>query len=71
MEVRIYQNRKNEHKYLEVRKYECGHYVFRQYMEWKSAGVKNPVGSENFQRIRKVDLDELVKDYRFLILNIK
>lgn len=32
METRLYQNKYNSHKYLEVRRYADGHYVWKQYI---------------------------------------
>lgn len=58
----IYQNKRNENKYLEI--HNDGHYhnTVRQYMEWQN-GVKNFTGDGRLHRWRKPNLSVLLEDY--------
>lgn len=71
MDIKIYQNKKNKCKYIEV--HNDGHYhnTVRQYIEHdqKVAGRKvgitrNYTGDGSLHRWRKDDLKELLKDYK-------
>lgn len=59
-----YRNKRNEHKYVEVRHYKDGHYSCRQYMLFDN-GVKNYIGSRKGRlfRWRKKNIAELLEDY--------
>ena len=59
---KIYQNKRNKNKYLEV--HNDGHYhnAVRQYMQWEN-GVKNLLGDRKLHRWRIGNLKELLKDY--------
>ncbi len=48
-DVRTYQNRRNENKFIETKKYKDGHSVARQYMRWDTpeGEVKNYTGSKS------------------------
>ena len=48
-DVRTYQNRRNENKFIETKKYKDGHSVARQYMKWDTpeGEVKNYTGSKS------------------------
>lgn len=68
--VKIYRNKRNENKYIEV--HNDGHYhnSVRQYMEWKYVrrGIVNSItrnynGDCCLHRWRKEKLDELLEDY--------
>ena len=63
MQVKIYRNKRNPNKYLEV--HNDGHYhnAVRQYMKWKN-GVKNLLGDRKLHRWRISNLKELLKDYK-------
>lgn len=52
--VRTYQNRKNENKFIETKKYKDGHSVARQYMKWETpeGTVKNYSGAKDANRGR-------------------
>ena len=58
----IYQNKRNENKYLEI--HNDGHYhnSVRQYLEWQN-GVKNFTGDGRLHRWRKPNLSVLLEDY--------
>lgn len=71
MRIKIYQNKRNEHKYLEVHEYKCRHQSVRQYMYWSSTGVKNYMGRGTLIRWRKQNLQELLVDYRLVYNLIK
>lgn len=60
--VKIYQNKKNKNKYLEVHNDGYYHNSLKQFMEWKN-GVKNFTGDRKLHRWRKPNLMELLVDY--------
>lgn len=60
-----YKNKRNEHKYIEVKRYSNGTYYVRQYMLF-SNGVKNYTGCKRFSRVRKSTLLEILEDYEIL-----
>mgnify|MGYP001132741286 CR=1 FL=1 len=60
--ITIYQNRRNEHKYLEVHNDGYYHNSVKQYMLWQN-GVKNFTGDRRLHRWRKQNLIELLEDY--------
>lgn len=65
-EVRIYQNNRNEHKFILVTKYDAGHVYAQQFMKWKNgvswmaAGVRH---GRRLRRFRKGTLDMILADY--------
>ena len=60
--VTLYQNKRNEHKYIEV--HNDGHYhnSVRQFMHFEN-GVKNFTGDRKLHRWRVGNLKELLEDY--------
>jgi len=62
MDIRIYQNKRNKNKFLEI--HNDGHYhnSVRQFMYWKENGVKNMLGDKKLHRWRKKNLQELLED---------
>ena len=60
--IAIYQNKRNEHKFIEI--HNDGHYhnSVRQFLQW-SNGVKNFTGDGFLHRWRRPDLNELLTDY--------
>lgn len=58
-EVRIYQNNRNEHKFILVTKYDAGHVYAQQFMKWKN-GVRH---GRRLRRFRKGTLDMILADY--------
>lgn len=63
--VRIYRNKVNPNKYLEV--HNDGYYHNRvvQYMHWEN-GVKNTTKGSVLWRWKKTNLNELLKDYELV-----
>ena len=63
--ITIYQNKRNENKFLEI--HNDGHYhnSVRQFMKW-SNGVKNFTGDRFLHRWRKAELNELLADYKLV-----
>ena len=67
---RTYQNKRNENKFIETRKYDDGHTVARQYMKWDTPNgeVKNYTGAKDAKRGRyfrtnKDTLNSMLEDY--------
>ena len=65
MEIKVYRNIRNEHKYLEVKRTSDRHYLWRQRMTWDN-GVSNLVGtpSGGFRRQSKTTIVEVLEDYK-------
>ena len=63
--VKIYRNKRNENKYIEV--HNDGHYhnSVRQYLEW-SNGVKYITGDRKLHRWTVKNLRELLEDYELV-----
>lgn len=63
--VRIYRNKANRNKFLEV--HNDGYYHNRvvQYMHWEN-GVKNTAKGSVLWRWKKANLNELLKDYELV-----
>lgn len=61
--IKIYCNKRNHNKYIEVRN--DGHYYnsVRQYMEWKDENVKNLLGDRRLHRWKIKNLQALLEDY--------
>lgn len=59
--IKIYRNKRNENKYIEV--HNDGHYhnTVRQFMQWNN--IKNLLGDKNLHRWRSKNLKELLEDY--------
>ena len=62
MTIKVYRNKKNKNKYIEV--HNDGHYhnTVKQFMKWDN-GVKNLLGDRLLHRWRRKNLNELLKDY--------
>ena len=60
--IRIFKNKRNQNKRLEI--HNDGHYhnSVKSYMEWDN-GVKNLLGNKKLNRWKKANLDELLEDY--------
>lgn len=60
--IKIYRNKRNPNKKIEV--HDDGHYhnSVRQFMYWNN-GVKNLLGDRYLHRWRKKNLNELLEDY--------
>lgn len=63
MDRRIYQNNRDEDKYLEVIEYKCHHFYAVQFMKWGT--IINKLGSRTGRRgrWRKESLDYILEDY--------
>ena len=66
--VKIYRNKRNENKYLAVKRYDCGHYYIQGFVYWQETGVLNFLGCRGnngrYGRVtRKYTLDALLEDY--------
>lgn len=73
--IRVYRNRRNPNKHVEV--HNDGHYhnALRQYMYWErniitgelfSEPVKNVTGDGRLHRWKKENLNELLEDYELV-----
>lgn len=60
--IKVYRNKRNKNKYIEV--HNDGHYhnTVKQFMKWNN-GVKNLLCDGHLYRWRKANLDELLSDY--------
>lgn len=63
--MKTYQNKRNEHKYTDVKRTNDRHYMWRQRMVWDN-GVTNPVGTPRggFRRQSKATIAEVLEDYK-------
>ena len=61
--IKIYRNKRNPNKYIEVRNDGYYHNSLRQYMEWKDESVKNLLGDRRLHRWKAKNLKELLEDY--------
>ena len=74
MKTNTYVNKRNENKHLLVRRYDDGHTVVKQFMEWDN-GVRNYTGCRlhsrhgRFSRMRQTLLREVLEDYDLLEMN--
>lgn len=66
MNVKIYSNKRNGNKYLEVHNDGHRHNAVRQFMNWKNVGVTNYLGDGNLHRWRKNNLIDLLEDYELV-----
>lgn len=64
--VKIYRNKRNEHKFIEVRNDGYYHNSVRQYMYWESYEVKNLLGDRCLHRWKIGNLKELLEDYELV-----
>lgn len=62
-----YHNKRNEHKYIDVKHTADRHYMWRQRMVFDN-GVENYVGTKKggFRRQHKETIDEVLKDYEVI-----
>ena len=62
--MKTYQNKRNEHKYIDVKRTNDRHYMWRQRMVWDN-GVTNPVGTSKggFRRQSKSTIEEVLEEY--------
>ena len=64
--VKVYRNKRNVNKFLEV--HSDGHYhnSVKQYLEWDN-GVKYETGDGRLHRWKKCNLNELLEDYVLIV----
>lgn len=64
VKTKTFRNKRNEHKYIDVKHTADRHYMWRQRMVWDN-GVINPVGTKKggFRRQGKATIDEVLEDY--------
>lgn len=60
--IKLYSNKRNPNKYIEVRNDGYSHNTVRQFMKWDNR-VKNLLGDKKLHRWRKENLTELLEDY--------
>ena len=48
MKIRTYRNKRNGNQFIQVKKYACGNYYFRQFMHWETdrGSVTNFMGTK-------------------------
>lgn len=64
--VKIYRNKRNENKYLEVHNDGYGHNTVKQFLKWKN-GVKYLTGDRCLHRWKKSNLNVLLEDYELVV----
>ena len=66
--IKSYRNKRNPHKYIEVKVTNDHHYLWRQKMIFDN-GVVNNVGTKKggFRRQRKATIVDVLKDYEEVI----
>ena len=64
--TKIYRNKKNENKFIEVRNDGHYHNTVRQYMFWKKTGVKSLLGDRCLHRLKARNLKALLEDYELV-----
>lgn len=64
--TKIYRNKRNKNKFIEVRNDGHYHNTVRQYMFWKNAGVKNLLGDRCPHRWKARNLKALLEDYELV-----
>lgn len=69
--IRIYRNKRNEHKFIEVRNDGHYHNSVRQYMYWETKDIKNLLGDRNLHRWKIKNLKALLEDYEFVSLEYR
>lgn len=65
--TKIYRNKRNENKFIEVRNDGHYHNTVRQFMFWEKTGVKNLLGDRSLHRWTARNLKALLEDYEFFI----
>lgn len=67
MKYWVYQNRHNEHKYLDIKRSNSGHWYWRQYMKFEN-GVVNYIGTKRggFQRVSIETIKDVIMSYIWL-----
>ena len=63
--IRLYRNRRNDFKWLEIHEDGEGHRSVRQFIHFPDTAICNLTGDGMLHRWRKSYLDEVLKDYYF------
>ena len=68
MLTKTYRNKRNQHKYIDVKHTNDRHYMWRQRMVFDN-GVTNPVGTPKggFRRQSKATIEEVLNDYEEVV----
>lgn len=68
MSTKTYRNKRNSHKYIDVKHTNDRHYMWRQRMVFDN-GVVNPVGTPKggFRRQSKATIEEVIADYEEVV----
>ena len=61
--IKLFSNKRNPNKYIEVHNDGYSHNTVRQFMKWNNR-VKNFTGDKKLHRWRKENLKELLEDYK-------
>ena len=74
----IYQNKRNPHKFIRVRRYRCGHYAWKQFIENPVTGVITYTGCSLkrskkgvWHKVNKPTMLEVLEDYKYIFRGIK
>lgn len=67
--IKTYRNNRNHNKYIDVKHTADRHYMWRQRMVFSNR-ITNSVGTPNggFRRQSKATIDEVLKDYKEVML---
>ena len=70
----IYQNKRNPHKFIRVRRYRCGHYAWKQFIENPVTGVITYTGCSLkrskkgiWHRVSMMTMLEVLEDYEYVM----
>ena len=70
MTTYVYQNNKNPKKFIEVRRYNCGHYVWKQFIDIPTFNTRNYTGCSlkrskigTWHRMTKKAMLSVLEDY--------
>lgn len=68
MRILTFRNKRNPHKFIDVKRTNDRHYMWRQRMVFDN-GVTNPVGTPKggFRRQEKETIDEVLNDYEEVV----
>lgn len=66
--MQTFRNKRNPHKFIDVKRTSCRHYMWRQRMVFDN-GVTNPVGTPKggFRRQGKATIEEVLEDYEEVV----
>ena len=64
--IKVYRNKRNEHKFIEVRNDGHSHNAVRQYIYTPATAHVGLTGDGMLHRWRKANLEELLEDYDYV-----